>query len=93
MAAAGVTLSVNGGRCTQASVAVGGMDRAGLRLPAVEKQLVGTAVDDAQIATAAKLARAQVDPGDSYHADAEYKRELVETLVARALATARSRCK
>jgi len=93
MAAVGVTLTLAGGRCTQASVAVGGMDRAGVRLAQVEAHLVGVALDEARIASAAKLAAELVQPGDSYHADARYKRELVEVLTARALATARGRCK
>lgn len=93
MAAVGVTLTIAGGRCTQASVAVCGMERAGLRLAKVEAQLVGAALDEARIASAAKLAAELVQPGDSYHADARYKRELVEALTARALATAHGRCK
>lgn len=92
MAAVGVTLTITGGRCTQASVAVGGMDRAGVRLAKVEAHLVGAAINEARIASAAKLAAELVQPGDSYHADARYKRELVEVLTARALATARGRC-
>jgi CO/xanthine dehydrogenase FAD-binding subunit len=93
MAAVGVTLTLAGGRCTQASVAVGGMDRAGVRLAKVEAHLVGVALDDARIASAAKLAAELVQPDDSYHADARYKRELIEVLTARALAAARGRCK
>lgn len=93
MAAVGVTLTLAGGRCTQVSVAVGGMDRAGVRLVQVEAHLAGVALDEARIASAAKLAAELVQPGDSYHADARYKRELVEVVTARALATARGRCK
>jgi carbon-monoxide dehydrogenase medium subunit len=93
MAAVGVTLAIAAGRCTQASVAVGGMERAGVRLAKVEAHLVGAALDEARIASAAKLAAELVQPGDSYHADTRYKRELVEALTARALTTARGRCK
>lgn len=93
MAAVGATLTVAGGRCTQASVAIGGMERAGVRLAKVEAHLVGVALDEARIASAAKLAAELVQPGDSYHADARYKRELVEVLTARALTTALGRCK
>lgn len=93
MAAVGATLTVAGGRCTQASVAIGGMERAGVRLAKVEAHLVGVALDEARIASAAKLAAELVQPGDSYHTDARYKRELVEVLTARALTTALGRCK
>jgi CO/xanthine dehydrogenase FAD-binding subunit len=69
------------------------MDRPGVRLPAVEKQLVGTKLDAAAIAAAASMAAEVVRPGGSYHADPLYKRELVETLTARALAAARERAR
>ncbi len=93
MAGVGVTLTIAGGKCTQASVAVAGMQRGGVRLVNVEKQLVGQAIDDARIAASAKLARESVEPGDSYHADPTFRRELVQVLVARALRAARGRCK
>ena len=93
MAGIGVTLTMARGKCTQASLAVAGMDRPGVRLPAIEAQLVGHAIDDARIAAVAKAAGAAVRPADSYHADEIYKRELVESLTTRALRTALGRCK
>ena len=39
------------------------------------------------------MAAEVVRPADSYHADPLYKRELVETLTARALAAARERAR
>lgn len=93
MAGVGLTLTIAGGKCKEASVAVAGMQRGGVRLADVQKQLVGQAIDDARIAAAARLARDSVEPGDSYHADPTYRRELVEVLVDRALRAARGRCK
>jgi carbon-monoxide dehydrogenase medium subunit len=93
MAGVGVTLTIAGGKCTQASIAVAGMERPGTRLPTVEAMLVGQALDDARIAGAARAARETVRPTDSYHADETFKRELVESLAASALRTARDRCK
>lgn len=93
MAGVGVTLTVAAGKCTQASIAIAGMQKGGVRLANVEQQLVGQAIDDACIAASAKLARTSVAPGDSYHADPTFRRELVEVLVTRALRAARSRCK
>lgn len=93
MAGVGITLTMAGGKCKQASMAVAGMERGGLRLGAVEKSLADQAIDDARITATAKLARELVKPGDSYHADAMFKRELIETLTARALRIARDRCK
>lgn len=91
-AAVGVTLTLAGGRCSEARVAICGMERPGLRLPKVEEHLAGVVLDKARIESAAQLAAQLVQPGDSYHADARYKRELVETLAARALTTALGRC-
>ena len=93
MAGVAALVTVAGGKCTHAAVAVAGMERPGTRLPAVEKQLVGTALDAAAIAAAGRMASEVVRPGGSYHADPLYKRELVETLTARALAAARERAR
>jgi carbon-monoxide dehydrogenase medium subunit len=93
MAGIAALVTVAGGKCTQASLAAAGMERPGVRLPAAEKLLVGTTLDDAAIAGAARMAAEVVRPGDSYHADPLYKRELVEALTARALAAARSRAR
>jgi len=93
MAGVAAVVTLAGGRCAHASLAVAGMERPGVRLPAVEKQLVGTALDDAAITAAASMAGEVVRPGGSYHADPLYKRELVGTLTARALTAARERAR
>jgi carbon-monoxide dehydrogenase medium subunit len=93
MAGVAAVVSVAGGKCTQASVAVAGMERPGVRLPAVEKQLVGTVLDAAAIAAAGRMEADVVRPSGSYHADPVYKRELVETLTTLALAAARERAR
>ena len=93
MAGVAAIVTVAGGKCAYASVAVAGMERPGTRLPAVEKLLVGTKLDDASITAAASMASEVVRPGGSYHADPIYKRELVETLTVRALAAARGRAR
>ncbi|HKC44403.1 MAG TPA: xanthine dehydrogenase family protein subunit M [Burkholderiales bacterium] len=93
MAGVAALVTVAGGKCTHASVAVAGMERPGLRLPAVEKQLVGTTLDAAAITAAAAMASEVVRPSGSYHADPIYKRELAETLTARAVTAARDRAR
>ena len=93
MAGVAALVTVAGGKCTQAAVAVAGMERAGTRLPAVEKQIVGTALDATALAAAGRMAAEVVRPVDAYHADPLYKRELVETLTVRALAAARERAR
>lgn len=93
MAGIAALVTVAGGECTSASLAAAGMERPGVRLPAVEKRLVGTTLDDAAIAGAARMAAQVVQPSDFYHADPMYKRELVEALTARALVAARERAR
>jgi aerobic carbon-monoxide dehydrogenase medium subunit len=93
LAAVGVTLGLDGGICTQVAVAVAGMGDRAVRLSPVEALLKGKKLDDALIEQAAALGKASVSPYQSYHADAEFKRELVEALTRRALASARSRCR
>jgi len=93
MAGVAAIVTVAGGKCTSASLGVAGMDRPGVRLPAAEKLLVGTTLDAAAITAAARMAAEVVRPTGSYHADPLYKRELVETLTARAVAAARDRAR
>jgi aerobic carbon-monoxide dehydrogenase medium subunit len=61
------------------------------RLEPVEATLEGRTVDAETIAGAARAAAAAVDPPQDLHADAEYRRALVVTLVERALRSAAQR--
>jgi carbon-monoxide dehydrogenase medium subunit len=63
------------------------------RLPSAEAVLQGKAPDAATIAAAAAEAARSVDPTGSYHADPQYKRDLVGALVERAIARAAARAK
>jgi aerobic carbon-monoxide dehydrogenase medium subunit len=58
------------------------------RLAPVEAMLDGRVVDAAAIGAASKAAAAAVDPPRDLHADADYRRALVATLVERALRAA-----
>ena len=58
------------------------------RLERVEAMLNGHSVDDGLIRRAAAMAAAEVDPPDDLHADADYRRGLVATLVERGLRAA-----
>ncbi len=93
MAAVAVTLTVSGGVCSQVAIAVAGMGDRAVRLDKAEAALKGKAIDPAAIAQAAAVAKSGVTPDSSYHADAEFKRDLVEALTSRALARALERCK
>ena len=61
------------------------------RLAAAETELDGRTVDARTIAAAARAAAAVVDPPQDLHADAQYRRALVATLVERALRAAAQR--
>ncbi len=93
MAAVAVTIDVKDGNCTRCTIAVSGMGDCAVRLASVESGLPGKAANDALAAQAARAARDAVNPSSSYHADAEYKRDLVEALTERALKRAISRAK
>jgi aerobic carbon-monoxide dehydrogenase medium subunit len=79
------------GRVRDAHVAVIGACHRPHRLATVEALLNGTTIADELILEAAALAARAVDPPEDMHADADYRRALVATLVERALRAARSR--
>jgi aerobic carbon-monoxide dehydrogenase medium subunit len=84
-AAAVVTLA--GGVCTYASVAVGGLTPNATKAPSVEAALTGSALSDEVIEAAA--AAVDNDLGEQIlgdiHASADYRRSMAPVLVARAL--------
>ena len=73
------------GRAGNAHVGVIGACARPHRIAAAEAALNGRAVDEAAILAAARAAAAAVDPPSDLHADAEYRRALVEVLTERAL--------
>jgi aerobic carbon-monoxide dehydrogenase medium subunit len=93
LAAVAATLTVAGGSCTQIALAAAGMGDRPVRLAQVEALIKGKVLDDTLTQKAAALAKTSVNPDSSYHADAQFKRDLVEALTDRALRQARARCK
>jgi carbon-monoxide dehydrogenase medium subunit len=73
------------GRAANAHVAVIGACARPHRIAPAEAALNGRAVDEATILAAAAAAAAAVDPPSDLHADADYRRALVEVMVERAL--------
>ncbi len=87
------TLSVAGGKCTAAAVAVGGLVPRPVRAAAVEKALGGQALSGETIAKAASQVSQDLGTdilGDIY-ASAEYRRAVAQVWVKRALTLASSR--
>jgi aerobic carbon-monoxide dehydrogenase medium subunit len=86
-------VTVQGGTCTAAAVAVGGLVPTPRRLAAVEAALTGKPLDAATIANAAAQAAGGLGEdvlGDLF-ASAEYRRAVAGTYVARALTAAAAR--
>ena len=80
-------------RIAFASVALGGIGPAPLRVEAAEAALLGERPGDEGFRLAAELAAQAVDPPSDIHASAGYRRQLAGVLVRRALAVAAGRVK
>lgn len=89
LAGVAVTLRLQGGQCIDVVIAVFGVNATAARLSDAEQVVNGKSPDEALFAQAGKVAAAEIDqPISDVHASAEYRRALIETLVARCLAQA-----
>ncbi len=77
------------GTITDARVALGGVGSTPLRSSGAEQRLIGSSGVPEDLAAAAAAAAADTSPTDDVHASAEYRRDMVEVLVDRALRGAR----
>jgi carbon-monoxide dehydrogenase medium subunit len=91
MAGVAVRLRQESGYCSEAYVVPFGVADAPRRLVAVEQRLAGSHLDDSDLAEAAELAAAAVEPQDDVHATAGYRRRTLAVLCRRALHSARAR--
>jgi len=92
LASVALSLSLGAeGRIAALRLGIGGVDAVPIRLGAVEAQAAGRTPDPACLADLARAAAAGITPDDSVQVPAAYRRELVETLVRRALTTALAR--
>ena len=81
-------VTLDGGSVRDARVVCFGVGSKPMRIPAVEKRLIGTrtsAVDDALLDKAAAEVSATVDPTDDIHATGEYRRHVAGVLTRRGL--------
>ena len=92
-AAAAVTLRLAGDKVEAAAIALTNVGPTVLRARAAEDALRGKALDDAALATAAKLAMGICDPAADQRGDAEYKTAMAGEMTQRALRTARERAR
>ncbi|WP_410650632.1 FAD binding domain-containing protein [Amycolatopsis sp. cmx-4-54] len=84
---AAVTMS--GGVCESARIALAGAGPTPIRAVAAEESLTGDTLTADAIALAAELAAGATDPADDLHAPAGYRREMAAVLTRRALARAK----
>jgi aerobic carbon-monoxide dehydrogenase medium subunit len=87
-ATAAVLLTVAGGKITQVAIAAAGIADRACRLSTVEAAIAGQAATQATFARAGELAAAAVTPFGDAAISAEYRKDLLRTLVERALADA-----
>ena len=81
-------LEIEGGVITNPLLGIGGVEACPRRLAAAEAALAGAAPSQAVFREAATIAAAAVEPLEDPQTDAQYRRELVAAMVARALAKA-----
>jgi carbon-monoxide dehydrogenase medium subunit len=82
---AAVKLRLDGGVAHDVRVAIGGVGPLPVRLARAEQTLEGKALSETLIAQAVQAAAKEVNPPSDFLASAEYRREMVKTLVRRAI--------
>jgi len=73
------------GTCAAVALAVGGAHSTPLLIPGVEQVVKGSRGEENAIREAAEIAAAAVDPPSDIHGSAEFRRQIVKVLAARAL--------
>lgn len=86
VAGVGAIVAMDGGKVTEARIALMGLHDTPVRAPAAEAALMATGIDAAAIA-----ARQDAEPMDDLHGSADYRRHLAEALTRRALTAAMKR--
>ena len=76
---------IEGGIVKEARLGVGAVADRPLRLGELERQMIGARADAALCAAVGAAARAAVEPVEDIHASAEYRKDLIGTVVKRAL--------
>lgn len=91
--ACAATLRLDAGRITGAHVAAAGIGERSLRLRQAETALNGQAPSDDLFAAVAADAASAMNPADTIGASADYRRDLVRTLIPRVLSAAVTRAR
>ena len=85
-------IALKGGACASARIVCAGVGDGPHRARAAEDALTGATPADDAFRRAAEAVAEDIDPAEDFHADADYRRDLVRSLTRRALADAASRC-
>ncbi len=80
-----VHVSFSNGTVSRAGIGLSAVGSHNVRATAAEEALVGSALDDAAIANAARLTAEAADPRDDLRGSAEYKRNVVRVFTERGL--------
>jgi len=92
LAGAAVTLSLDGGKCSAARIALFGVGYAPVRARGAEGILNGEVISDALLDAASERAAADVEePLSDIHASSEFRRHLAKVMTKRALSEAAER--
>jgi carbon-monoxide dehydrogenase medium subunit len=86
--AAAVAVDLDGDVMRGPRIVIGGVDEVPLRVEAAERVLDGAAPGGEAFAAAGRAAAEAVEPSSDVHGTAEYRKELTDVLVRRALAEA-----
>jgi carbon-monoxide dehydrogenase medium subunit len=94
IAAVGAIVGFGGdGRADRVSIAACGIASRPVRLREAEARLMGTRVEDADLAAAGEAAKAAVTAADDMHATTSYRQRVAATLVRRVVALAADRAR
>ncbi len=83
-----VALETSGAKIVRAGIALTGVGGNNIKAAEAEQVLLGSELDAATVAEAARLAAAAARPRTDHRGSADYKRHVVRTFVARALESA-----
>lgn len=86
-------VTVEGGLCRKARLAVGGIGPRPARMVEVEKLLEGQALTEARLEEVAQAVKAHLEPRSDFLASAEYRREVAGVMARRALREAGERAR
>ncbi len=93
VAGVGVSLTVKGGICTAARVAIGAVAPTARLVPEAANALVGTDLNDRVLADAGEACKTSASPISDKRGTAQYRKKVVAVLCRRAIALAHQRIK